>query len=185
MMFGNWKLCILDGSHRNSSLMQGTMCNRNESRGEGSLLVRKLMLNWWLSRSWIDRHKAGTNSILQNRPRWQILTGKWSLATLVSAGLAKSVTNGAFCGVKSRLPEFKSHRNTLNRVVPFHCGILLEESRRRGRGILSWILRRRESKRRTMSGDVKEIKDSWDASLWRNTRKLKQISLIQIIKAWI
>jgi hypothetical protein len=172
-------------SHRNTSLIQATMFNRNESRGDGSLLVRKLMLNWWLNRSWIDRHKAGTNSVLQNRPRWQILTGKWSLASLVIAGWAKSVTNGAFCGVKSRLPAFKSHRNTLNRVVPFHCAILLEESRRRGGGILSWIVQRRESKRRTMSEDVKEIKDSWDASLWRKIRKLKQISLIQIPKAWI
>jgi len=155
-----------------------TMFNRNESRGEGSLLVRKWMLNWWLSRSWIDPHKAGTNSVLQNRLRWQILTGKWSLASLVTAGFAKSVTNGAFCGVKSRLPAFKSHRNTLNRVVPFDCAILREESRPRGCGILSWILRRREAKRRTRSEDVKEIKDSCDASLWRKIRKLKQISQI-------
>jgi hypothetical protein len=123
-------------SHRNTSLIQATMFNRNESRGEGSLLVRKWMLNWWLNRSWIDRHKAGTNSVLQNRPRWQILTGKWWLASLVTAGLAKSVTNGAFCGAKSRLPAFKSHRNNLNRVVPFHCAILVEESRRRGGEIL-------------------------------------------------
>ncbi len=172
-------------SHPNTSLIPATMFNRNESRGEGSLLVRKSMLNWWINRSWIDRQKAGTNSALQNRSRWQILAGKWWLASLVSAGLAKSVTNGAFCGGKSRLPAFKSHRNTLNRVVPFQCAILLEESRRRGGGILSWILRRRESKRRTMSENVKEIKDCGDASLWRNIRKLKQISLIQIPKAWI
>jgi len=39
----------------------------------------------------------------------------------------------------------------LNRVVPFHCGILLEESHRTRGGILSSILRRRDSKRRTMS----------------------------------
>jgi hypothetical protein len=56
---------------------------------------------------------------------------------LVSVRLAKSITDGAFCGVKSRLPAFKSHRNTLNRVVPFHCAILVEESRRMGCGILS------------------------------------------------
>jgi hypothetical protein len=172
-------------SHQNTSLIQATMFKRNESRGERSLLVRKLMLNWWSNRSWIDRHKAETNSVLQNRPQWQILAGKWSLASLVSAALAKSVTNGAFCGVKSRLRALKSHRNTLNRVVPFHCAILLEESCPRGGGILSWILGRRESKRRTMSEDVKEINDSWDASLWRNIRKLKQISLIQIPKVWI
>ncbi len=42
----------------------------------------------------------------------------------------------SFCGAKSRLPAFKSHRNTLNRVVPFHCAILVEESRRRGSEIL-------------------------------------------------
>jgi hypothetical protein len=182
MHFG-WR--VTETLHRNTSLTESTMFNRNESRGEGTLLVRKLMLNWWLNRSWTDRHKAGTNSVLQNRPRWQILTGKWSLASLVSAGLAKSVTNGAFCGVKSRFRRLKSHRHTLNRVVPFHCAIPLEESRGRGGGMLSWILRRRESKRRTMSEDVKEIKDWWDASLWRNIRKLKQISLIQIPKIWI
>jgi len=39
----------------------------------------------------------------------------------------------------------------LNRVVPFHCGILLEESGHTRGGKLSSILRRRESKRRTMS----------------------------------
>jgi hypothetical protein len=172
-------------SRRNTSLVQATMFNRNESRGQGSLLVRKLMLNWWLNRSWIDRHKAGTNSVWQNRPGWQILTGKWSLGSLLRAGLAKSVSKDAFCGVKGRSPVLKSQRSTLNRVVPFPCAILLEESRRRGGGILSSILWRRERKRRTMSEDVKEIKDSWDASLWRNIRKLKQISLIQIPKAWI
>jgi len=49
----------------------------------------------------------------------------------VTAGFAKSVTNGAICGVKSRLSAFKSHWNTLDRVVPFHSAILLQESRAR------------------------------------------------------
>jgi hypothetical protein len=87
----------------------------------------------------MDRSSQGWNQFrITERPRWQILTGKWSLGRLVKAGLAKSVSKGAFCGVKSRLPALKSQRNTLNRVVPFPCAILLEESRRRGGGLLCW-----------------------------------------------
>jgi hypothetical protein len=108
---------------RNTSLIQATIFNRNESRREGSLLGWKWMIDWWLNR-W--SHKAATNSVLQNGPRWQILKGQRSLARPVLVRFAKSVTDGAFCGVTSRLPAFKSHRNTLTGSFPFTAEFYLK-----------------------------------------------------------
>jgi hypothetical protein len=69
---------------------------------------------------------AATNSELQNGPRWQILTVQRSLAILVLVCFAKSVTDGAFCGVTSRLPAFKTHRITLTGSFPFTAEFYLK-----------------------------------------------------------
>jgi hypothetical protein len=81
------------------------------------------MIDWWLN-PWSS--KAATNSILQNGPRWQILTEQSSIGILVLVCFAKSDTDGVFCGVTSRLPAFKSHRNTLTRSFPFTAEFYLK-----------------------------------------------------------
>jgi hypothetical protein len=137
MMFGNSNLGILDGespkhlTHPTYDIQQERKPGRGKSvsaKTNAKLVIKQI----------VDRSSQGWNQFrIAEPPSVEILTGKCSLASLVSAGLAKSVSNGAVCGPKSRLPAFKSHRNILKRVVPFHLAILVEESRGRGGGVLS------------------------------------------------
>jgi hypothetical protein len=184
MMFCNWNLCILDGEspkhfpHPSYDVQQ----ERNPGRGKSVSAKMNFKL---VTKPLLDRSSQDWNQFRITEPS-SVADSDRKVVTSESRdrGLSKIGYQRCVLWRKEQATGVqKSQEHPW--VVPFQCAILLEESHRRGGGILSWILRRRESKRRTMSEDVKEIKDCWDASLWRNIRKLKQISLIQIPKAWI
>jgi hypothetical protein len=148
MMSGNWNLCILNGgwqkhiTHPSYDIEQERKSARRKSVRvtiNDRLMIKSLIYQGCNQfRIWEQPEMADSDSAeFTSDPRARVVC---------KIGYRRCVL---WCN--EQITCVQKSQDHLNRVVPFHCGILLEESRGTRGGILSSILRRREGKRRTMS----------------------------------